>query len=231
MKVFVSYARSDRTYLDQLSDALVNSGVTCLSDKGIPLGKPWYRYADAYIKECHAVVVVVSRNTLAYRADESECESPQLGEIEVSLDSGKRVIAILLHLDESELPGWLKILLRTGQRLRSVSGAADARAVVEALAGTEQHGGGPVRKPRWRREWVYLGVGFAIGITVLLADAIWLRRPTLVPNETPSPSPVAVIARHQDQRSLSSTSASTDPNTTKTTGTPNDFPAIGFPRE
>lgn len=190
MKVFVSYTKSDRPYLDELGLGLSSRGVTCLSDRDLSLGcEAWYVYVGRCIEECDAVVALVSQQTVSHLKLDPQAVGPQLQEIDASVGARKRLLVILLNLQEADLPIALRVLLGSGQRLKSKSGAVDADAIVAGLNRAQrQTPTTPIKPPGTRWSHAYLLVGLSLGI---VATSLF----HYTSSEQPSVSPPAASQR------------------------------------
>ncbi|HXN87995.1 MAG TPA: toll/interleukin-1 receptor domain-containing protein [Methylocella sp.] len=122
MKVFVSYAREDAEFVDQLSGALNRRGFEVLVDrKDIPPLAVWKRELERMIRRADAAIFVLSPD---WRT--SKMCSWELDRVE---DLGKRKAPIIARELDGEEPAILSDLQRV-----DFSGTSDFEAQAEALS-------------------------------------------------------------------------------------------------
>ena len=117
MKVFVSYARSDLAFVDQMALALDRFGYTTLIDRhGISPGDDWRRSIGEMILSADAVVVVVSPDSLSsdvcqWEIDETSRRRkkmiPVISQSIAGLEPDARVKALnyIYFFDDPAMPG------------------------------------------------------------------------------------------------------------------------------
>ncbi|MCD4785055.1 MAG: protein kinase [Candidatus Eremiobacteraeota bacterium] len=62
--VFISYSRKDDKYVANVVDQLLKIGINCWWDKMIPRGKNWDREIEKQLKECKAMLVILTENSV-----------------------------------------------------------------------------------------------------------------------------------------------------------------------
>src|SRR6185369_5037498 len=87
-KVFISYCREDQSYVDWLARFLVEAGIEVWYDHHLERGGAFPRVIAQQIRECAALVVVMSP-----AAEESEWVDR---EVKYARDRGKPVLPLLL---------------------------------------------------------------------------------------------------------------------------------------
>jgi hypothetical protein len=86
--IFISYARADVQFADQVSNALQEAGFTTWVDRNqLPAGEQWWQNISRAIADCAAVVVIVSQSSVG---SEMVAQELQLAE-----KNQKRIIPIL----------------------------------------------------------------------------------------------------------------------------------------
>ena len=74
VSTFVSYARADAAFVEDLHDNLEVSGLKVVFDQEQPAGVAWWNQILAYIREANVVIFVISRSSVVSRACHSELE-------------------------------------------------------------------------------------------------------------------------------------------------------------
>lgn len=87
--VFISYARSDRAYVDALKDDLRRHGFQPWNDENVEPGERWWRTIVQAIRECSAFLVVMTPDS-----DESKWVEK---EILLALEEKKEIFPLLLR--------------------------------------------------------------------------------------------------------------------------------------
>ncbi|PCE65907.1 TIR domain-containing protein [Sediminicola luteus] len=103
MKVFISSSKNDRAMLQQLAQALTESGHKVFYENlNIKSGDNWFKKINEAIKDFEAVVIILSRETMNSKSAMMEMESIVLNDIS---KKSTRIIPVIT--DKSVLPSYL----------------------------------------------------------------------------------------------------------------------------
>jgi hypothetical protein len=98
--IFISYAREDRDYIDQLFSRLRQHSVDAWYDRELKIGDDWTEVIEAKLKESQAILVILSTASIRAVGVKREVQKAQ------SLK--KRILPILIgDLKESQVPIWI----------------------------------------------------------------------------------------------------------------------------
>lgn len=193
--IFISYSRSDRRFVEALSDVLERRGWTVFWDRDVRPGDDFAQLLNREREAARAVIVVWSQHAVESRYVPGEAAA-----------AAARGTAIPVLLDRAELPEFLRTTTYAdlSEYRAKADGAGDRNAragVLESLgAFIELEASLKIRIGRGSKRWSRPGARYSAAaalVILAIAAAVWWRAGKSQPAAAPAPTPVAALSAPQ----------------------------------